>query len=151
MGLLASPGGIVAVFPGGGVGLFGPTGFTRRPAITNLLASYELDDPRADVVRFDGVPRRVVARLLALLPANQADVGTDAAPSFREMLDLAADCPSARFHGYRTSPRRFDERVALLGFTVRRKELTSAMRERVARFTPCALEHDRQSVTICWA
>ena len=150
MSLLASPGGIIAVFPGGGVGLFGPTGFTRRPAVAALLRSYERDDPDGDVVTFDGLPRRAAAKMLALLPANQGDVGAGDAPSFRELLDLLCECPSARLHGYRTSSRRFDERVALDGFTVRRKEMTASVSERLDALAPCSIHDDGRLVTVRW-
>ena len=150
MSLLASPGGIVAVFPGGGVGLFGPTGFTRRPAVATLLAPYEVDDPDGDVVTFDGLPRRTAAALLGVLPTNQGEVGTGDAPSFRELLDLTLRCPSARFRGYRASPRRFDERIALDGFVVRRKEMTAAVRARVDLLGPCEVTDDGRTVTVRW-
>ena len=151
MSLLSSPGGMVAVFPGGGAGVYGPTGFTRRPGVAAILAPYELDDPDGDVVAFDGLPHYAAAQLLSVLPLNQGEVAAANGPSFRELLELTASCPSARFSGYRVSPRRFDERVALDGFVVHAKDVTDALRIRLHHRGPCLQVETGFELAVRWS
>ncbi len=99
MSLLSQPGGIVAMFPGGSVGMFGPRGFTRMPEVAAILDPYEVGDPYADLVAFADLPRAEAVRLLKLLPANQADVAASDAPTFAELLAATRRCDCALHRG----------------------------------------------------
>jgi len=151
MSLLSNVDGIVGVFPGGGVGMYGPTGFTRRPGVVAILDRYELDDRDADVVTFEGLPHRAAERLLVALPDNQEHVSARRGPSFRELLDLTAGCPSVRFSGFRVSARRFDERIVLDGFEMVSNDVTDALRVRLHYRHPVLQVDDELSLTARWA
>jgi hypothetical protein len=150
MGLLSNLDGIVEVFPGGGVGMYGPTGFTRRSAVSAILDRYELDDPDADVVTFEGLPHAAAQRLLRVLPPNQQHVSARRGPSFQEMIDLTASCPSTCFSGFRVSARRFDERIVLDGFDMLRADVSDALRVRLHYRHPALEVDDEISLAARW-
>jgi len=151
MRLLANLDGIVGVFPGGGVGMYGPTGFTRRPGVLAILDRYEIDDPEADIVAFEGLPHGAAERLLTVLPHNQEYVSARRGPSFRELLDLTAACPSVCLSGFRVSARRFDERIVLDGFEMVSHDVTDALRVRLHYRHPALQVDDELSLTARWA
>lgn len=151
MSLLSQPGGIVAMFPGGAVGMFGARGFTRMPAVAEILDDYEVGDPCADLVAFADLPRADAVRLLKLLPDNQADVAAQGAPSFSELIAATRRCSTARFAGVRITPRRLDERIVLDAVTVCGAETTPARRRRLEALHPVRLEMTEGTLTASWA
>jgi hypothetical protein len=150
MSLLSQPGGIVAMFPGGAVGMFGARGFTRMPAVAGLLDEYEVSDPCADLVAFADLPRADAVRLLKVLPANQADVAAQGAPSFSELIAATRRCSTARFAGVRITPRRLDERIVLDAITICGAEVTPACRRRLESLHPVGLEVTEDKLTARW-
>jgi hypothetical protein len=149
--LLSQPGGIVAVFPGGAVGVYGPRGFTRRPEVADVLDPFELGDPAGDLVELSGIPVRDAALLLALLPANQADVAAPGAPSFAALLAAARGWATATFGGFRVAPRRFDERIVLDSLTLSGDDVTPARRRRLLDLAPSTLEAHDHLLVARWA
>jgi hypothetical protein len=150
MSLLSQPGGIVAMFPGGAVGMFGPRGFTRMPAVAAILDEYEVGDPCADLVTFLDLPRSAAVRLLKLLPANQADVAAQGAPSFADLIAATRRCATARFTGVRITPRRLDERILLDAVTISGDDVTPACRRRLEALQPVRLEVTERRLTARW-
>ena len=150
MSLLSQPGGIVAMFPGGAVGMFGPRGFTRMPAVSAILDEYEVGDPCADLVAFADLPRTDAVRLLKLLPANQAEVAAQGAPSFADLIAATRRCPTARFTGVRITPRRLDERIVLDAVSISGDDVTPARRRRLEALHPGRLEVTEHGITASW-
>jgi len=151
MSLLSQPGGIVAVFPGGAVGVYGPRGFTRRPEVTDVLDPFEVGDSTADLVDFHGMPAHDAALLLALLPVNQADVAAPGAPSFAALIEAAGGWATATFGGFRVSLRRFDERVVLDSLTLSGDDVTPARRRRLSALAPSTLDVHDHLLVARWA
>jgi hypothetical protein len=150
MSLLSQPGGIVAMFPGGAVGMFGPRGFTRMPEVAAILDAYEVGDPYADLVAFADLPRAEAVRLLELLPVNQADVAASDAPTFAELLAATRRCATARFTGVRVAPRRLDERIVLDALSIAGDDVTPARRRRLAALNPVSLAVTEHLLVARW-
>jgi hypothetical protein len=150
MSVRSNPRSAVEAYPGEGRGAYGPVGFTRRPAVAAMLAAYENGDAGNGAVEFDGLPHYVAAELLTMLPPNQADVAPGLGPSFRELVEATAHCPSARFSGYRVLSPRPDERVVLDGFQVHLKDMTDSLRSWLDYAGPSLQIQDGFSFIIRW-
>ena len=116
-----------------------------------MLDPFEAGDPAADIIGFSGLPRAEAVRLLALLPANQADVAAPGAPTFAQLLSLTRRCATARFDGFRLSSRRFDERIVLDSVTFSGDDVTPARRRRLAALQPTTLEERDHLLVARWA
>jgi hypothetical protein len=125
-------------------------GFTRRPAVAAMLTPYELGGAGSDVVAFEGVPHYIASQLLAMLPRHQAEVAPGLGPSFEELIEVTADCPSTRFSGYRVLSPRPDERVVLDGFQVHAKDMSESLRSWLGYAGPCLQIEDGFSLIIRW-
>lgn len=150
MSLLSQPGGIVAMFPGGAVGMFGPRGFTRMPEVAAILDPYEVGDHHADLVAFADLPRSDAVRLLKLLPVNQADVAASDAPTFAALLAATRRCATARFAGVRVAPRRLDERIVIDAVSLAGEDATPARRRRLEALNPASLEVTEHRLVARW-
>jgi hypothetical protein len=150
MSVRSNPRSAVEVYPGEGQGTYGPVGFTRRPAVAAMLTAYEVGGAGSDVVAFDGVPHYIASQLLAMLPPSQADVAAGLGPSFAELIEATADCPSARFSGYRVLSPRPDERVVLDGFQVHAKDMSESLRSWLDDAGPCIQIEDGFLLVIRW-
>jgi hypothetical protein len=95
--------------------LYGRKGFTQTKLVRELLDAYErpAEEP-STLVRIEQLPATVAKHLLAHLPkAQHDDRATDDAPTFAELVNMAAPIDAAVLGGYRVPPELMDERVSL--------------------------------------